>query len=31
MGLEPTKGLDIVLDEANEVIAIQTENDCRKA
>ena len=30
MGLEPTKILDIVLDEQNEFIAIQTDNDCRK-
>ena len=31
MGLEPTKGLDIVLDEMNGVFAIQTDNDCRKS
>lgn len=30
MGLEPTKGLDIVIDEQNELIAFQTDNDCRK-
>lgn len=30
MGLEPTKVLDIVLDEKNEFIAVQTDNDCRK-
>lgn len=30
MGLEPTKGLDLVIDEENELIAIQTDNDCRK-
>jgi len=30
LGLEPTKGLDFVLDELNGVIAIQTDKDCRK-
>jgi len=30
LGLEPTKGLDIVLDEGNGLIAIQSENDCKK-
>jgi hypothetical protein len=28
--MEPTKIMDIVLDEANEIMAIQTDNDCRK-
>ena len=31
MGLEATKGIDVVLDEKNEYIAIQTDNDCTKA
>ena len=30
MGLEPTKGMDIVLDEKNKYVAIQTNNDCAK-
>ena len=30
LGLEPTKALDLVLDEANEVVVIQTDKDCRK-
>jgi hypothetical protein len=31
MGLEPTKGMDIVLDEKNGIVVIQTNNDCAKA
>ena len=30
MGLDPTKGLDIVMDEVNEMIAVQSDNDCKK-
>ena len=30
LGLEPTKGLDLVLDEKNGVVAIQSEKECRK-
>ena len=30
LGLEATKALDLVLDEKNEIIVIQTDKDCRK-
>lgn len=30
MGLEATKGMDMVIDEKNEIVAIQTLNDCVK-
>ena len=30
LGLEPTKGLDIVFDEQKGMVAVQTDNDCKK-
>lgn len=30
LGLEPTKVLDLVLDEKQGIVAVQTDNDCRK-
>ena len=30
LGLEPTKGLDIVLDEQQGMVAVQTDADCKK-
>jgi len=30
MGLEPSKGFDIVMDEANKTIAVQNDHECKK-
>lgn len=30
LGLEPTKGFDITLDEQNEMVAVQSDRDCKK-
>ena len=30
LGLDPTKGLDIVLDEEEKTVAVQSEDDCKK-
>jgi hypothetical protein len=29
LGLEPTKGLDVVFDESNKLVALQQENECK--
>jgi len=30
LGLDKTKGFDIVLDEADKMVAVQTDSDCKK-
>lgn len=30
LGLDPNKGLDIVMDEKNKTFSVQTDNDCKK-
>ena len=30
LGLEPTKGFDITLDQSNEIVAVQSDVDCKK-
>ena len=30
LGLDPNRGLDIIMDEKNERIALQSESDCKK-
>jgi hypothetical protein len=30
LGLEPNKGVDVVMDEINQKIVLQSENDCKK-
>jgi len=30
MGLDDSKGFDLVLDEKNQTVAVQTDNECKK-
>lgn len=30
LGLDPNKGLDIVMDERQQIFSVQTDNDCKK-
>ena len=30
LGLAPSKGLDIVLDEEDKMVSVQTDDDCKK-
>ena len=30
LGLEPTKGFDVTLDEKDEIVAVQSDQDCKK-
>jgi len=30
MGLEPSKGFDLIMDEKNKTVAVQSESECKK-
>ena len=30
MGLDASKGFDLILDESNKTVAVQSENECKK-
>ena len=30
LGLDPNRGMDIIMDEKNQNIALQSDNDCKK-